>query len=140
MHEQAGERAGVRKGIRGREARGGRGRRRKRTTLLHSWGCSRPCRRGICTRPSKPRRRAGHFAWRSNRCRCCRASWCARCAPPWRRGGPPCCRHTATPGQERQWHAEGTSVNGVVGEFELEQLLSMSTEVTQLDKIPACDK
>lgn len=35
---------------------------------------------------------------------------------------------------------KGTSVNGVVSEFELEQPLGMPAQVTQLDKIPGCDE
>lgn len=69
---------------------------------LHSWECSRPCRRGICIRPSKPQRLAGHCAWRSNRCHCCRVFWCARYGPLWRTGGLPCSHHTATPTQQKE--------------------------------------
>lgn len=65
---------------------------------LLPWGCSRPCKRVTWSRPSRPRRRAGRCALHSSRCRCCRASWCARCAPPGSRAAPPCCPRTATPG------------------------------------------
>lgn len=68
---------------------------------LHSWECSRPCRRGICIHPSTPRRPAGHCAWRSNLCHCCRASWCARCGPPWHMARLPYFLHTATPSQQQ---------------------------------------
>lgn len=73
-----------------------------RGRVLHWWECSRPCRRGICIHPSTPRRPAKHCVWHSNRCRCCRVSWCARCGQLWHTAGPPCSLHTATPAQQTE--------------------------------------
>lgn len=78
---------------------------------LRSWECSRPCRRGICIHPSRPRRPAGHCVWRSNLCHCCRASWCARCEPLGRTGGLPYCRHIATPRKWQRRREDGFQLN-----------------------------
>lgn len=76
---------------------GSRSNEQKRGALSPSWGCSRPGRRWTCIHPSRPQPRGGRYGACGKLCCCGRASWPARCEPPWNRAAPPCCLHRATP-------------------------------------------